>query len=482
MKRTIGVGLALAALSGCGGRDGQPVSVLIENVTLIDGTDTPPQAGMTVAVDGDRIVAVGRTGKVKVGPAATTIDGKEMYLIPGLWDMHVHLDGYRERALPLFLANGVTSIREVGGELKAVGYVRQEVRAGRMLGPDVLMAGPILDGPQMSKAWPEGRLAVPTPEVARRVVDSLAAIGVDFIKVHSQTPRAAYFAILDQARKHGLLVVGHVPDSVGAAEAVDSGQRTIEHDWGIGLANSSRGPALSAWMQGRMARYLDSVKTRFKLWPYVSYRIAATDSAAASYDWNTALAFAKSAAAKPIWFDPTLVVLRTQFLKNEPLERDLPELKFVPKAARQFEEGEPAVPNPTQNDLDRGRANWTTALRTFRALVEAKAKFVAGTDATVMPLVPGFSLHRELKLLVEMGLTPQGALQAATRNAAQSMNKPDEGTIEPGKIASMVLLSADPLADIGNLKAIQTVMVRGRLLERTILDRMLRDAEAYAKQ
>ncbi len=472
--------LALAVLGGCGGRDGPPATVLIENVTLIDGTDAPAQAGMTVAVDGERIVAVGRTGKVPVGAATTTIDGTGMYLIPGLWDMHVHLAGYRERALPLFLANGVTTIRELGGDLKETGYVRQEVRAGRMLGPDVMIAGPVLDGVQISKARPVGRLAVPTPDIARRAVDSLATIGVDVIKVHSQTPRASYFAILDQARKHQLFVAGHVPDGVLASEAIDSGQRTIEHDWGIGLANSSRGPALKAWMLGQMERYIDTAKTRFNIWPYVSYRIALGDSAAATFDWNTAVTFAKAAAAREVWFDPTLIVLRTQALKNEPSARDFPELRFVPKAARLLEDGVPAT--SSQADLDRGRARWTNVLRTFRALVEAKAKFVAGTDAAVMPLVPGFSLHRELQLLVEMGLTPQGALQAATRNAAQSMNKPDQGTIEPGKVASMVLLRADPLADIGNLKAIQTVMIRGRLLERPVLDRMLRDAEAYAKQ
>jgi len=487
VKRRIEAALVLGlvlvlVLGGCGGQDGPPATVLIENVTLIDGTDAPPRARMTVAVDGDRIVAVGRTGKVKVGPATTTIDGKGMYLIPGLWDMHVHLGPYRERALPLFLANGVTSIREVGGDLEQTGYVRQEVLAGRMLGPDVLIAGPILDGPEVSKAWPSGRVAVPTPAVARRVVESLATRGVDLIKVHSQTPRASYFAILDEARKRGLLVGGHVPDGVLASEAVDSGHRTIEHTWGLGLANSSRGAALSAWMTAAMSRYIDTAGTRFRLWPYVSYRVAATDSANASYDWTTALAFAKSAAARDVWFDPTLIVIRTQALKNEPAERDFPELRFVPKAARDFEDGEPPIPNPTSADLERGRGQWLNALRTFRALVEAKARFVAGSDVPVLPLVPGFSLQRELKLLVEMGLTPQGALQAATRNPAQAMNRPDLGTIEPGRIASMVLLSADPLADIGNLKAIQTVMLRGRLLDRVVLDRMLRDAEAYAKQ
>ena len=478
--KPIAAWLLAGLLTACGGAEGPAVTVLIENVTLIDGTDAPAQSGMSVAVDGDRIVAVGRTGKLKVGTPATKIDGKGMSLIPGLWDMHVHLAGYRERALPLFLANGVTTIRELGGDLKESGYVRQEVRAGRMLGPDVLIAGPILDGVQITKARPLGRLAVPTPESARRAVDSLATIGVDVIKVHSQTPRASYFAILDQARKHHLVVAGHVPDGVLATEAIDSGQRTIEHDWGIGLANSSRGTALQGWLLEQLGRYIDTAKTRFRLWPYVSYRIAVGDSANASYDWNTALAFAKAAAGKDVWFDPTLVVLHTQALKNEPAARDLPELRFVPKAAREFEDGVPAT--STQADIDRGRVRWTHTMRTFRALVEAKAKFVTGTDAAVMPLVPGFSLHRELALLVEMGLTPLSALQAATRNAALAMNKPDLGTIEPGKIASLVLLSADPLADIRNVKAIQTVMLRGRLLDRAVLDRMLRDAEAYAKQ
>ena len=480
--KSIAARLLAGLLTACGGAEGPPVAVLIENVALIDGTDAPPQPGMSVAVDGDRIVAVGRTGKLKVGTPATKIDGTGMYLIPGLWDMHVHLGGYRERGMPLYLANGVTTVREVGGDLKESGYLRQEVRAGRMLGPDVLIAGPTLDGPLAAKAWPSGRLAVPTPEVARRVVDSLADIGVDLLKVHSLMPRAAYFAVLDQARKRGLPVVGHIPDSVSAREAVDSGQRTIEHNWGIDLANSSRGPALGAWVVAAMSRYADTSKARFRIWRYISHRFVVIDSATASYDWTTARAFAKDAAAKEVWFDPTLVVMQTQLLKNEPKARDLPEIRFIPKVAREYEDGEPPLANPTAADLAAGRAQWARTLRTFRALVDAKAKFVAGTDTPVMPLVPGFSLHRELALLVEMGLTPQGALQAATRNAALAMNKPDLGTIEPGKVASMVLLSADPMADIRNVKAIQTVMLRGRLLDRAVLDRMLRDAEAYAKQ
>lgn len=472
------VALATAA---CGRGDGPAASVAFEHVTLIDGTDRGAQANMTVALDGERIVAIGPTGKLKLGKVANRIDATGMYLIPGLWDLHVHLFGYKERALPLFLANGVTTIRDVGGDLKETGYLRQEVRFGRMLGPDVLIAGPVLDAPVVANAIGAGRYATPTAEAGRAAVDSLARAGVDFLKIHSLTPPAAYFAILDQARQRGLPVVGHIPDAISARTAIDSGLRTVEHDWGLAIANSPRGPTIVASLRAAIDRYVATAGPKARLGPLFQARLAANDSGAAAYDSATAAEFARYAAERDVWFDPTLVVLHTQARSNEPEVRNPPELKFAPKEAR-YEDGEPPKANPTPADIAAGRARWEAAKHKFRELVRAKAKFLAGTDVPVMPLVPGFSLHRELELLVELGLTPLEALQAASRNPAQAMGKSDRGTIEVDRRADLVLLSADPLANIANTRTVQVVVVRGRLLERATLDRLLQDAELYASQ
>lgn len=468
--------------AACGDGEAIPATIAIENVTLIDGTDTGAQQGMTVAIVEDRIVAVGRTGEVSLGEVETRIDGTGMYLIPGLWDMHVHLFGYRERALPLFLANGVTTIRDVGGDLKDTGWLRQEIRFGRLLGPDMLIAGPILDAPQIVRSHPDGRMAVPGPDAARLAVDSLARVGVDVIKVHSLTPRAAYFAILDEARKRGIPVVGHIPDSVTATEAIDSGQRTIEHSWGLPMANSPRGGAIVASLRSAIARYTATAGANARLGPYFEARLAAQDSAMASYDSATAATFAGYAAGRKVWFDPTLVVLLTQARRNEREMRAFDELRFAPHAALEFDEGIPPKTNPTPADIEAGRAEYAGARLAFRELVRAGARFVAGTDVPVMPLVPGFSLHRELEALVDLGLTPLQALQAATRNAAASMGHETAGIVAKDSPASVVLLRADPLASIGNTRAVQTVIVRGRLLNRPTLDRFLQEAEAFARQ
>ncbi len=473
----------VAAIVAAGCRRGEVKATLVfENVTLIDGTDRGAQPNMSVAIDGDKIAAVGPTARIKAPAAANRVDATGLYLIPGLWDNHVHSYAYGERSFALFLANGVTTIRDVGGDLNEVGWLRQESQYGRLLGPRMLIAGPVLDAPEIVRTFPRGRVAAPTPEAAVRVVDSLANLQVDVIKVHSMTPRAAYFAILARAKERGLRVVGHIPDSVSAAEAVDSGQRTIEHDFRLAAANSTRGEAISAWTRGEMKRYLDRVGKDFKIWEYFAIRVAGEDSAWMAYDSATASRFAARSAGKAVWFDPTLMVMQTQFRKNEPMVRNLTELRFAPKAAREFEDGIPAAAAPTPAMIEAGRRQYEYVKLAFRELVRARAKFLAGTDTPVMPLVPGFSLHRELELLVDLGLTPLEALQAASRNGAQAMGRDDLGTVEPGKSADLVLLVADPLENIANTKSIQTVLVRGRLLDRLTLDRMLRDAEAYAKQ
>jgi hypothetical protein len=191
--------------------------------------------------------------------------------------------------------------------------------------------------------------------------------------------------------------------------ALRAGQRTIEHDWRIPTANTPQGEAISGWMRASMQLVLDSASAKSKLWPYVMPRIAADDSARAAYDSATAAAFAREAASRLVWFDPTLAVLYTQHRRNEAAIRKPPELKYVPPE---------------------------------------------GLDSPVLPLVPGFSLQLELELLV--------------------------GAVEAGKIADLVLLSADPLADIRNTRQITAVILGGRLLGRAALDGLLAQAEAAA--
>jgi imidazolonepropionase-like amidohydrolase len=478
--RKIGWWLALAALLPMGRAEGQDSVLAITGVTLIDGTGGPARATQTVLIRGGRIAAVGPAARLRAPAGARLIDGRGKTLIPGLWDMHTHVLAWGEKAFPLLLANGVTTVREAGSAPpEAVIALRERVAAGKVLGPRLLVAGPTLDAGFMRQGpWAAGRWAVGTAEEGRRAVDSLKKLGVDFIKVHSATPRAAYFGILEEAGKQGLLVAGHVPDSVAPIEAIRAGQRTIEHDWRIPTANTPNGEAVSDWMRASMQLVLDSASGMPKLWPYVMPRIAADDSASAVYDSATAAAFAREAASRQVWFDPTLVVLYTQHRRNETAIRKPPELKYVPPEGLEFEDGPPPKEHPTEADIMAGRRAYAQTTVAFRELVRAGAKFVAGTDSPVLPVVPGFGLQLELELLVGMGLSPGQAIAAATGNAAAAMGwEATTGTIAAGMAADLVLLDGDPQANIRNTRRIAAVVTRGRLLNRAALDSLLAQAE-----
>ena len=457
---------------------------VIDGVTVIDGIGDDPAPDRAVAIRDGQVVAVGPAGSLDAGSRTVRIDGRGKFLIPGLWDMHVHLIGYGERAFPLFLANGVTTVRDMGGNLARSRTLREEVRSGQRLGPELLIAGPILDAPFLVRAvrgtvYAEGREGVADSAAGVMWVDSLSRVPVDQIKIHSMTPRAAYLAIVARAKQHGIPVGGHVPDSLMPREVIEAGQRTIEHTWRIPLATSSRGDEISRWELAAMQPAFDS-SARRRARPPILIRLAADDSGLASFDSARAVEFAQWAGRQEVWFDPTLVVI--QAFMGMPGVGDSSELRYVPPSARLEERVEPANPNPTEAQREALRQRYLTTRRPIEALIRGGAKFITGTDVPVMPLVPGFALHHELAALVDAGLTPMQAIQAATRNASQAAGRSDQvGTIEPGKRADLVLLDADPLADITNTRRIRAVVTRGRLLQRAALDSLLADAEAFAR-
>ena len=202
-----------------------PILVLT-NVTVIDATGAPAQPKMTVIIKGNRITALGRTARVHAPKGAQVVNAAGKFLIPGLWDMHVHFTEI-ERSFPLFMANGVTGVRNMGGELEDLLRWRAEVASGKVLGPRVLTCGPIVDGPQPAAHGPT--VVVGTATQGRPTVDTLKQRGADCVKVYDRLSRDVYLASIDQAKKDGLPVVGHVPESLTTKEASDAGQKSIEH-------------------------------------------------------------------------------------------------------------------------------------------------------------------------------------------------------------------------------------------------------------
>lgn len=210
--------------------------VTIANVTIIDTTGGPPLLHRTVTVRKGIIEDIRDSTLSKHKDRGVEVNGTGKYLIPGLWDMHVHMvfgDWFprgKEVTLPLFIANGITGVRDMGGELEVLQQWRKEISAGTLVGPRIVMSGPMLDGPQ--PRFPSS-MAIKTPEEGRRAVDDLKQRGADFIKLQSLIPRDAVFAIADEAKKQGITFVGHVPDSVRASEMSNAGQKSFEHLIGI---------------------------------------------------------------------------------------------------------------------------------------------------------------------------------------------------------------------------------------------------------
>jgi hypothetical protein len=212
------------------GAQGAPPPIAFTHVNVVDTRAGGVQRDMTVLVEGGRIGAIGRS--LSVPARSVRVDATNMYLIPGLWDMHVHtnfgdwLPGGREVILPLFVANGVTGVRDMGGDLRVLQQWRKDSESGKLAGPRMVISGPMLDGPE--PRFPAS-VSIRNPADARTAVDDLQSGGADFIKIQSLIPRDAYFAAADQAKKRTISFVGHVPDAVRAVEASDAGQKSIEH-------------------------------------------------------------------------------------------------------------------------------------------------------------------------------------------------------------------------------------------------------------
>jgi imidazolonepropionase-like amidohydrolase len=448
---------------------GADSATYITHVTVIDTENGKEIQDRTVIISNGRILDVSDSNGTKPPAGTKVVDGHGKFLIPGLWDMHVHAV-YAERLdsmFPLFVANGVLGIRDMGTPmpLAEIEHMRQQTANGSQLGPRIVAAGPILDGrPQPIRPQ---FLAITTPEEGREAVRRLKNGGSDFIKVYSNLSRDTFLAIVDEAKKQNIPFSGHVPFSVSALEASDAGQKSMEHLWGIYLSCSSREEELRSEMLKGGVNLSGSERIRLEL-----------DEAAASYDESKAANVSAHLAKNGTWLVPTFTaVLRDTEIFDVRVTAD-PRLKYIP----------PAVQKRWSEAAAEGAAiksqSYDRKLQVVGAMHRAGVPLLAGTDAGwIQPYVyAGFSLHDELALLVRAGLTPMESLQTATINPARFLGlEKDLGTIEKGKVANLVLLEADPLADIHNTTKISEVFLAGKEFDRPALDQMLQNAEAAAK-
>jgi imidazolonepropionase-like amidohydrolase len=448
----------------------------IHDITIVDVNNGSLTAHRSVIVSGNRILAIvsnEELERISANPSAPGvvdtleqrwIDGRGKFLIPGLWDMHVHMvfgdwfPNAKDIALPLFIANGITGVRDMGGELDVLERWRQDTVTGALLGPRIVMAGPMLDGPK--PRFPSS-IAIKTPVDGRRAVDDLTARGVDFIKLQSLIPRDAVFAIADEAKKKNITFVGHVPDAVRASEASNAGQKSFEHLIGIFEGAS---PLEDEFIQGG--------KTESKF--------------LSTYDPERAAKLFALLAKNQTWQCPTLVwerggnLIEERDLKHDPRAKYVPAYwkdvtwkRFTDQVEHEF----------NTDDLATRKRFVEKELEVVKAMHLAGVPFLAGTDtASGVYVFPGFSLHEELQRFVAAGFTPLEALQTATLNPARFLGLESMlGTVERGKIADLVLLDANPLDDIRNTQKIAGVLANGRYFSRADLDKMLADVEKAAK-
>jgi imidazolonepropionase-like amidohydrolase len=452
-------------------------SFALHNVTLIDGTGKPAQPGITVVISGNRIESLQRDTPPKAG--IRTEDGTGKFLIPGLWDMHAHLDGPNLASLPIFITQGVTGIRTMGGRvvpLQRQFDLRNSVAAGRRLGPRLVVPvrligieGMGIPPPPPEDRFPATERVITADEVRNAVHAAVDQYRADFIKVHNGLSREIFFAILSEGRALKIPVAGHVTQ---LQAPVETAARTVQE------TIASRGASLVTLAEASNAG-LASIEHMDTLRRHLRERGAPNDvvidDLAASHKAWLADLFALFRQNRT-WFCPTL----TDTERAGRILPDDPRLKYFSASQRAaWMKGSGAIPlDQTESAARVHRAH----LSFTKAMHQAGVGLLAGTDFSPTWGMAGFGLHEELKQFVAAGLSPMDALRTATYNPAQFLGLLDTiGTIEPGKESEMVLLDGNPLDDIRNTAKINRVFTNGRTYSRQALDRMLAAVEVLVR-
>lgn len=439
----------------------QPDLVVIRDVTVIDGTGAAPRSNMSVVVEGRRIAAIGKADSVRYSPSAKVIDGTGKYLIPGLWDMHVHLRDL-DGTLPLFVVNGVTTVRDMGSDLATTLATRQRIESGELVGPRIRTAGLAVE----SRSWltqyvhlmrEQGaddekverflrtRIAAGDPLEARAVVDSLISLGADFIKVRHVESPAVLTALGAAAAEAGAQLVGHYVWVVSLEESVRAGQHSIEHNILPGFQQKSP--------QEKHGIFAALLEHDTHLVP----TLVTNEMQTLSFERLLALAEDRSGSIDP---------------RNRYVSRPIRESWLETIEMNAADEERPR-PETIQQMIDDSNVF-------LREVTAAGVKMLAGTDVPSMGTFAGFSLHDELELLVDTyGLDPMEVLRSATADAAVFLGMDEDvGTIAEGKRADLVLLDANPLADIASTRRIDTVIADGRVFDKAARQRLLREIES----
>lgn len=395
---------------GAGTRaEAQAPVLVLTNASIVDAAAPNPVRTATIVVQGGRIVSVdaGRT----YPRGARVVDARGKFVIPGLWEMHGHLAALTPigRAPEHFVAHGVLNVRDMGGLPNALFPLREAIRAGQQTGPELVLAGLTLNGIQPAAFHQQ----VTTADEARAAVRAMKAAGADLIKVHRAIGREAFTAAIDEAKRQGLTLSGHVPLAMSWIEASNAGMHSIEH-----------------------------IQTIFEnVEPDPQKMVAQFAAIAARLDGAFGDSIFATMRANGTFFDPTLIGYEAS------IEKAAPAVAAMRKVA------------------------YEQMKRIAARAARSGVKIVTGTDVLERH---GEMLWLELERLVEIGMTPQQVLLAATINSATAAGRPELGAVQPGAPASFVLLDANPLSDIKNVRTISAVVLRGELLDAAALTALRR--------
>ena len=474
MKGILNIFVLLFPIMLLGQKNSTSSFIVLKHVNIIDATGSDVQYDMMVVINGNRIINLEKTSKVSIPSNALVIDASGKYLIPGLWDMHVHVFNNVSKTPPdtndfsLYIANGVTGIREMWTKMESMPTVnRWRKQAYEFPGtvPRIGAVGTMVDG--LPLQWLNSDTAT-TEEGARKIVQQIKAAGIDFVKVYNRLPRKVYFAIADECKKQNISFAGHVPNRILLKEAADAGQRSIEHLTGSRII-FDQGISCSLFVEEITKELPDSIKAGSPAVPIMEQILELCDK-------DKAFAIFRHMAEKNVWHCPTMVLYK-RFATDSSIVVNDPRLKYISPSEKELWKKE------TGPRLRKKPSGKSQALAQVLQMKKAGIQFLAGTDFDNHYLYPGFSLHDELGLFVDAGFSPLEALQTATINPAKFLGAIDSlGTIEKGKIADMILLDVNPLTDIRNTQRINAVFVNGKYLSKETLQAMLDNAAAFVNK
>ncbi|MEM8635146.1 MAG: amidohydrolase family protein [Pseudomonadota bacterium] len=463
-------GFTLAAVGGCALAPSpfEDTDLFLTNVSVIDIVTGDIAADQTIAIRGDTILSIEDAERARL-PGNASILASGGYAVPGLWDMHVHAMSDPDLAItndfPLFIANGITGIRDMASLIDGIAETRSRLDADESLPrPHLYVSGPLLDG-QALPWYGDLPLVLTTREDVERELPRLKSAGMDFFKVYDAIPLEAYEAVLEFATANDMRVAGHAPHAVDLKGAAESGQRTIEHLSPFGLRDCVDEP--DSWFRR-------SISAKFNEGSDAYYAITielfgALDQAACQE------AFA-AMASNGTFFTPTLVMEL-----NDASRVPSTDLEYLRPESRDW--CQTGLDSIAKADPERREETFAGYIELLSQVRAAGVTLLAGSDTPNNCLVKGFSLHWELERLVEAGLTPLEAIQSATLHAAAAMDRSaDLGQVSPGFTADILLLKSNPLDDISNLRYISGVLANGRWFDEAARLRLLEMVKTTFRQ